>query len=52
MRWLISIFMVTLPVLAQAETISMSVPSTVAAQIDAYRSECADDGGRRTRARR
>ena len=45
MRWLISIFMVILPVLAQAETITMSVPSAVAEQIDVYRSECSDDGG-------
>ena len=45
MRWLISIFMVILPVLAQAETITMSVPSAVAEQIDVYRSECANDGG-------
>ena len=45
MRWLISIFMIVLPVLAQALTITLSVPSAVAAQIDAYRSECAEDGG-------
>lgn len=45
MRWLISIFMVILPVLAQAETITMSVPSAVAEQIDVYRSECSNDGG-------
>jgi|SaaInl5LU_22_DNA_1037371.scaffolds.fasta_scaffold89747_2 hypothetical protein len=41
MRWLISIFMTVLPVLTQADTITMSVPSAVAAQIDVYSSECA-----------
>ena len=45
MRWLISIFMVILPVLAQAETITMSVPSAVAKQIDVYRLQCEADGG-------
>jgi hypothetical protein len=45
MRWLISIVMIVLPILAQAETITMSVPSAVAEQIDVYRSECSDDGG-------
>ena len=45
MRWLISIFMVILPVLAQAETITMSVPSAVAEQIDVYRAQCSNDGG-------
>ena len=45
MRWLILIFMVVLPVLAQAQTITLSVPSAVAAQIDVYRAECAADGG-------
>ena len=45
MRWLISIFMMVLPVLAQAQTITLSVPSTVAEQIDVYRSECSNDGG-------
>ena len=44
-RWLISIFMVILPVLAQAETITMSVPSAVAEQIDVYRAQCSNDGG-------
>ena len=45
MRWLISIFMMVLPVLAQAQTITLSVPSTVTEQIDVYRSECSNDGG-------
>ena len=45
MRWLISIVMIVLPILAQAETITMSVPSAVAEQIDVYRSECSNDGG-------
>ena len=45
MRWIISIFVVILPVLAQAETITLSVPSAVAGQIDVYRAQCADDGG-------
>ena len=45
MRWLISIFMMVLPVLAQAETITMSVPSAVAGQIDIYRAQCSNDGG-------
>ena len=45
MRWLVSIFMMVLPVLAQAQTITLSVPSAVAAQIDVYRAQCADDGG-------
>ena len=42
---LISIFMIFLPILAQAETITMSVPSAVAEQIDVYRSECSNNGG-------
>ena len=37
--------MTVLPALTQADTITMSVPSAVAAQIDVYSSECADDGG-------
>ena len=45
MRWLISIFMIVLPTLAQAETITMSVPSAVAEQIDIYRAQCSNDGG-------
>ena len=45
MRWIISIFMVILPVLAQTQTITLSVPSAVAGQIDVYRSECSNDGG-------
>ena len=45
MRWLISIVMIVLPILAQAETITMSVPSAVAEQIDVYRAQCSNDGG-------
>lgn len=45
MQWLISIFMIILPVLAQAQTITLSVPSAVADQMDVYRAECAADGG-------
>ena len=45
MRCLISIFIITLPILAQAQTITLSVPSTVTEQIDVYRSECSNDGG-------
>ena len=45
MRWLISIVMIVLPILAQAETITMSVPSAVAEQIDVYRLQCEEDGG-------
>ena len=33
------------PVLAQAQTITLSVPSAVAAQIEVYRAKCADAGG-------
>ena len=36
--------MMVLPVLAQAQTITLSVPSTVTEQIDVYRSECSNDG--------
>ena len=45
MRCLISIFIITLPILAQAQTITLSVPSTVTEQIDVYRAECSNDGG-------
>ena len=45
MQWLISIFMIVLPVLVQAQNITVSVPSAVADQIDVYRSECFNDGG-------
>lgn len=45
MRWLISIFMVVLPVLAQTQTITLAVPSAVAGQIDVYRAQCSNDGG-------
>ena len=45
MRWLISIFLIILPVMAQAQTITLSVPSAVAAKIDVYRLQCAEDGG-------
>ena len=31
--------------LAQAQTITLSVPSAVAAQIDVYRAQCSNDGG-------
>ena len=45
MRWLILIFMIVLPILAQSETITVSVPSAVAEQIDVYCSACSNDGG-------
>ena len=45
MRWLIYMSMIVLPILAQAQTITLSVPSAVAAQIDVYRLQCAEDGG-------
>ena len=33
------------PINAYADTLTISVPSVVSEQIDAYRAECADDGG-------
>lgn len=45
MQWPISTLMTILPVLVQAQTITVSVPSAVADQIDVYRTQCADDGG-------
>jgi hypothetical protein len=44
-QWPISTLMIILPVLVQAQTITVSVPSAVADQIDVYRTQCADDGG-------
>lgn len=45
MQWPISTLMIILPVLVQAQTITVSVPSAVADQIDVYRTQCADNGG-------
>ena len=42
---LLAICLAVLPAFVQAETITLSVPSAVAEQIDVYRAECADDGG-------
>jgi hypothetical protein len=45
MRWLVSIAMILSPLLAQAQTITVAVPSAVADQIDVYRAECTGEGG-------
>ena len=45
MRQLLLICLIVLPSLIQAETISLTVPSAVAEQIDVYRASCAEDGG-------
>lgn len=45
MRWLASIVMILSPLLAQAQTITVAVPSAVADQIAVYRAQCTDEGG-------
>ena len=45
MRWLASVVMILAPVLLQAQTITVAVPSAVADQIGVYRAECTDEGG-------
>lgn len=45
MQWLVSIAMIFSPLLAQAQTITVAVPSAVADQIDVYRAECTGEGG-------
>ena len=42
---LLATCLAVLPSFVQAETITISVASAVAEQIDVYRAECADDGG-------
>ena len=42
---LLAICLAVLPAFAQAETITLSVPSAVAERIDVYRVECTNDGG-------
>ena len=42
---LLAICLALLPVFVQAETITLSVPPTVAEQIDFYRLQCEEDGG-------
>ena len=45
MRWVLIIGVNLIPTLNLADTITLTVPSAVAAQIDVYRAQCADDGG-------
>ena len=45
MRWLASIVMILSPLLAQAQTITVAVPSAVADQIAVYRAQCTEEGG-------
>ena len=39
------LYLAFFPINAQADTLTISVPSAVSDQIDAYRAECAADGG-------
>lgn len=45
MRWILFIGVTLIPTLNLADTITLSVPSAVAAQIDVYRAQCAEGGG-------
>lgn len=45
MRWLVLIVMILSPLLLQAQTITVAVPSAVADQIGVYRAECTHEGG-------
>ena len=45
MRWVLIIGVNLIPTLNLADTITLTVPSAVAAQLDVYRLQCAEDGG-------
>lgn len=45
MRWLVSIAVILSPLLTQAQTITVAVPSAIADQIDVYRTEYTGEGG-------